>query len=108
MPFFSSVPFGSDRFESALCEAHKAIEDEPDNPDGYNAEDNMLVDQRVVLLPEKTADSGTAGEHFGRNDDEPRNSEAKAKPGKHVRQGGREKYFEKGFRSRKFKHSCHV
>lgn len=42
---------GSDGFEAGFDEAHEAVEDEADETDGDDAEDDLLVDERVVLLP---------------------------------------------------------
>src|SRR4051812_44828153 len=78
----AEVSRGSGGFEPPLQQAHQAVEDKADETDSQDRQDDMLVDEAVVFLPEEAADARTAGEHFGGHDHQPRDSKAQAKPGK--------------------------
>src|SRR5947207_2019662 len=56
-------------------EAHQPVEREPDDADGHDAQDDVLVDQAVVLLPEEAADAGGARQHLHGDDHQPRDAE---------------------------------
>ena len=68
----------------------------------------MLVNERVVFLPEKPADAGRTGEHLRRDDHQPGNAEAETKSGEHVRQGGRDQHLEECLGARKFEDVCNL
>src|SRR3954470_23310818 len=71
-----AMPILSGRLQAALDDAHQAIEHEPDQTDGEDAEDDVFVDQAVVLLPQEAAHARAAGQHLDRHDDQPGNAEA--------------------------------
>src|SRR6185436_1642112 len=91
-------------FEPLLGQTHQAVQDEADHPNCDNAQDDVLVNQRVVLLPEETAHAGTAGEHFGGDNHQPSNSETEPEAGENVRQRRRDQHLEQGLGARKFEH----
>src|ERR1051325_6316617 len=102
LTFFNSRNGMLSSLEAGFDEAHQAIEREADDADGENTKDNVLVDERVVFLPEKAADAGRAGEHFCGDDDEPGDAEAQAKTGEHVRQRRGDEDLEECLSARKF------
>ncbi len=65
----------SRRAKTRFDEAHQAVEHIPDEADRQNAEDDPLVNQVVVLLPQEPPDPRRAGQHFG-----PRRSPARRSP----------------------------
>jgi len=67
------------RFEPPFNEAHQPVEHEPDDANRDDAKDDVLVDEGVVFLPQETAHTRTAGQHFRRHDHQPRNPEAEPK-----------------------------
>src|SRR4051812_29960616 len=76
---------GSGCFEFALEHAHQTVEHETDESDGDDRQDDVLVNEAVVLLPQETADTGPTREHFGGDNHEPRDTEAEPEPSKHIR-----------------------
>src|SRR5437763_728728 len=102
LTFLSSRKGMLSSLEAHFDEAHQAIEREADDADGKDAENDVFVDERVVFLPEETADAGRAGEHFGGDDDEPGDAQAQAEAGEHVWERGGDEDFEEGFGARKF------
>src|SRR5687767_11629870 len=94
--------------ETFFGETHEAIERETDDADGENAEDDVLVNERVVFLPEEAADAGRAGEHFRADDHEPGDPETETEAGEHVGQGRGEEDFEERFSAREFQHFSDV
>src|SRR5258708_37944089 len=72
--------------QAALDHAHDAVQGEPDQADGDDAQDDVLVDQAVVLLPQEAADAGAAGQHLDGDDHQPGDPQAQAVSGKHRRQ----------------------
>src|SRR2546425_7763743 len=92
--FNSKKAIRSGCFESAFDHAHQPVERKAHEPDRQNAEDDARVIERVVLLPEEAADTGPAGQHLRRHDDQPRNAEAEPKTSEHVRQCRRNQHFE--------------
>src|SRR6478735_7126780 len=62
----------SHRLQPVFDGAHHAIQDEPDDPDRQDAQDDVLVDEAVVLLPEEAADTRRPRQHLDRDDHQPR------------------------------------
>src|SRR4051794_15359966 len=56
------------RTQAILDHLHPPIQQQPHQSDGDDAQDDVLVDQAVVLLPEEAAHAGTAGQHLDRHD----------------------------------------
>src|SRR3954447_10655633 len=80
----------SGRLQPMLDGAHHLVEDEADDADGQDAQDDVLVDQAVVFLPEEAADAGRPGQHLDGDDHQPRDPQAETEPGEYVRQRGRQ------------------
>jgi len=92
----------SSRLKPLLDQSHHSIEEEADEPDREDAQNDVLVDQAVVLLPEKPTNAGSSGEHLGGHDHQPGDTEAQPKPGEHRRQRRGEKHFEQRQKLKKF------
>ena len=60
-------------FKPAFRDTHEAVEDKSDDADGHDAEDDVFINERVVLLPEKAAHARPAGEHLRRDNHQPGN-----------------------------------
>src|SRR5881394_2876573 len=58
----------SHRLQPMFHGAHHAVEDEPDDPDRQDAQDDVLVDEAVVLLPEEAADARRSRQHLDGDD----------------------------------------
>src|SRR4030095_15971198 len=71
MALTSRYAIGSSRLDARLDEAHQPVAQEPDGPDGDDAQDDVGVDEAVVLLPEEPAHARRAREHLGGHDDQP-------------------------------------
>src|SRR5678816_3183173 len=71
-------------FESALHQAHQAIEHEAHDPDRENAQDDVRIAQRVVLLPQEATHARFSREHFRRDNDQPRDTEREPESREHV------------------------
>src|SRR4051812_9137623 len=99
---------GSGGFESALGQAHQSIQYKSHHADGDDAEDDMFVNQRVVLLPQESPHPRPPGQHLGRDDYQPGNAQAEAKAREHVRQSRRNQDFDKSLAGREFQDPRHV
>src|SRR6185436_11871907 len=86
LTFFSSRKCMLGRFKSAFQKTHELVQNEANDPDGQDAEDDVLVDERVVFLPEEAADARRTSQHFCRHNHQPGNAETQAKTGEHVGQ----------------------
>ena len=64
------------------------------------------VDERVVFLPEETADARPAGQHLGGDDHQPGDAEAEPEAGEHVRQRGGIEHLEERLASAKVSRPC--
>src|SRR5258708_38519872 len=84
IPLSSRKAMASRRLEPGFDHAHHPVEDEADDADRADAENDVLVDQAVGLLPEEAAHAGRAGEHFDGADTQPRHAEAEAEAGDDV------------------------
>src|SRR5688572_10743553 len=62
--FSSRSGIASRDLEPGFDEAHHPVEQEPDHADGADAEDDVLVDQAVVFLPEEAAHAGRPRQHL--------------------------------------------
>ncbi len=80
----------------------------PTIADGQDAEDDVLVDQAVVFLPEKAAHAGRAGQHLGGDDHEPRDAETQAESREHVRQRRGQQDLETACHGRQLQHARDV
>src|ERR671914_2437733 len=85
----------SNRFKSGFHQTHETVEDEADDTDGQDAEDDMLVDEAIVFLPQEPPDPRYPGQHLGGDNDEPSNPQAQPKAGKHIGHGGRDQSLNK-------------
>src|SRR6185436_13443691 len=89
MPVPLSPRFALHRSEPYLDKPHHLVQQEADNADGQNAQQNVGVDQAVVLLPQKPADTRRARQHFTGNNNEPCDSKTKPVTGEDIRQSRR-------------------
>src|SRR6185503_7354978 len=55
--------------EPRLSHPHQPVESESDHADRQNAQKNVGVNQAVILLPQETPDTRSAGKHLRRYDD---------------------------------------
>src|SRR3954467_8276455 len=53
---------------------HQAVQEEADEADCENRKNDVLVNERVIFLPQETTDTGRPREHFGGDDDQPRDA----------------------------------
>src|SRR5258708_6759564 len=86
----SRKAMGSDRLEPPFEDAHQPVEGEADEADDDDRENDVLVDEGVVFLPEETAGAGPAGEHLGGDDGQPGDAERQPETREHVGQGCRD------------------
>src|SRR5262245_47155459 len=85
------------RFKFALDHAHQPVEEEAHQPNGNDAENDMLVNETVIFLPKKAAHTRPTGKHFSRHNHQPGNSEAKPETGEHVGKRGRDQNLKQRF-----------
>src|SRR2546430_17479283 len=88
---------GNLRFESPLHQTHQTVENKPDDADGQDAKNDVLINEGVVFLPKETPDSGCPGKHFRRDNHQPGDAEAEPKTGEHVRQRRGNQHLEERF-----------
>src|SRR5688572_14190452 len=82
----SDIKLPSRRPKPPLEHAHQPVEHEADEANRNDRENDVLVNETVVFLPEKAAHAGTARQHFGRDDYEPGNPETQPETREHIRQ----------------------
>src|SRR5688500_7869290 len=92
-------------FEALLHHAHQPIEDESHDANCDDAENNVLIDERIVFLPEETTDAGPTGQHFRGDNYQPGDSEAEPETGEHIGQCGWYEHLEERLGAGQFEHT---
>src|SRR5262245_11673299 len=92
----------------AFDHAHESIEKKPDQANSEYREEDVGVDETVVLLPQKAADSRGPSKHLGGHDDQPGNAQRQPAACKDIGERGRDDHFPEHLRAWKLEHAADV